>query len=723
MSFTGLRLTNDGKEQLTKSLDDSALKFSYIVLGDGNYNGSLTSKKALEHEVMRLPVQYVSRKNNDEVVIQADWRSQDVPMAFYFREVGVIGNGKLCYYDNAGEDAEWIDPENANVTFSRRQRITLKVSDEVNIEIFTASGLYALDADMQAVCNPDFEESIDLENINAKESIFDIFGKIKKAISSLISHLSDKTMHSDTKNTAGASNTGDKLFLIGAPEQSDYPQTYSHDTAYIGRDGCLYSGGKIVATKQQLDDLTDAIYAQAVAYADQIKSDIYGGTPSVTLDTIAEIAKALEDNDNVVRVITTELGKKAAQAELDTHVNNKNNPHGVTKAHVGLGNVNNTADADKRVKYASASGNADTVDGHHFNWSGQSGQPAWVWGGNDSTNQYVYDPSNFNVAFATRASVIRDSADSRGITMTYSKAAQSSTSWLASWNGYELGTISPSNVTVGKADFASSAGKATNDGNGANIANTYLKRSGGKVDWIGLDALYSKTDRGNVKLLNNWSQWYLHQTYANELSLDYKENGATAGGLAIWGAGIWPLVDNKVILGTTDRRWKQIYAITSTISTSDKNLKRNIKSLLDDERYLKFFKLLSPKSFLFKNGESGRTHIGFISQDVEAALEAAGLTSLDFAGFCKDVKMKEVPDKDAEPDKDGNYPSKWIEDLDENGNVQYLYSLRYEEFIALNSAMIQHQQKEIGELKERADEQDEDIKMLQEQIKQLIKSA
>ncbi len=35
-----------------------------------------------------------------------------------------------------------------------------------------------------------------------------------------------------------------------------------------------------------------------------------------------------------------------------------------------------------------------------FNWSGQNGQPTWVWGGSDMANMYVYDPSNFNVSSA-----------------------------------------------------------------------------------------------------------------------------------------------------------------------------------------------------------------------------------------------------------------------------------------------------------------------------------
>ena len=40
-----------------------------------------------------------------------------------------------------------------------------------------------------------------------------------------------------------------------------------------------------------------------------------------------------------------------------------------------------------------------------FNWSGQSGQPSWLWGGNSQHSYYVYNPSNFSVAHATRVSV------------------------------------------------------------------------------------------------------------------------------------------------------------------------------------------------------------------------------------------------------------------------------------------------------------------------------
>lgn len=51
----------------------------------------------------------------------------------------------------------------------------------------------------------------------------------------------------DTKNTAGSTDTSSKIFLVGATSQAANPQTYSHDTAYVGTDGCLYSNNTKVS--------------------------------------------------------------------------------------------------------------------------------------------------------------------------------------------------------------------------------------------------------------------------------------------------------------------------------------------------------------------------------------------------------------------------------------------------------------------------------------------
>lgn len=57
------------------------------------------------------------------------------------------------------------------------------------------------------------------------------------------------TSYTDTKNTAGSTNTSSKIYLVGATSQAANPQTYSHDTAYVGTDGHLYSNSaKVLST-------------------------------------------------------------------------------------------------------------------------------------------------------------------------------------------------------------------------------------------------------------------------------------------------------------------------------------------------------------------------------------------------------------------------------------------------------------------------------------------
>lgn len=63
--------------------------------------------------------------------------------------------------------------------------------------------------------------------------------------------------YTDTKNTAGSTNTSSKIFLVGATSQAANPQTYSHDTAYVGTDGHLYSNGRQVVNVSNAQTLTN----------------------------------------------------------------------------------------------------------------------------------------------------------------------------------------------------------------------------------------------------------------------------------------------------------------------------------------------------------------------------------------------------------------------------------------------------------------------------------
>lgn len=60
--------------------------------------------------------------------------------------------------------------------------------------------------------------------------------------------------------------------------------------------------------------------------------------------------------------------------------------------------------------YAASSGscsgtaaNASKLNNVNWNWSGQGGQPTWLWGSNDGGAMYVWNPSNFSVNYANSA--------------------------------------------------------------------------------------------------------------------------------------------------------------------------------------------------------------------------------------------------------------------------------------------------------------------------------
>ena len=51
------------------------------------------------------------------------------------------------------------------------------------------------------------------------------------------------------------------------------------------------------------------------------------------------------DIDGLEAIIGNQTTNKANQADLTAHINNRNNPHNVTKSQVGLGNVDNVRQA------------------------------------------------------------------------------------------------------------------------------------------------------------------------------------------------------------------------------------------------------------------------------------------------------------------------------------------------------------------------------------------
>lgn len=170
--------------------------------------------------------------------------------------------------------------------------------------------------------------------------------------------------------------------------------------------------------------------------------------------------------------------------------------------------------------------------------------------------------------------------------------------------------------------------------------------------------------------------------------------------------GRWTLdpdVHAYLTLGTDNHKWSSVYAVAGSIISSDRNLKNSIQT--PDERYAKLFMKLLPCSFKYNDGSSGRTHIGFISQDVEEAMNEVGLNDLEFAGFCKAPKTESVEVTKQVEVYNQNTGETELQNItcteDQPVEGEYVYSLRYEEFIALNTMMIQNLIQRVEELEKK----------------------
>lgn len=100
------------------------------------------------------------------------------------------------------------------------------------------------------------------------------------------------------------------------------------------------------------------------AAVELVAEDLRGADTTLQNNITKEVNDRKDEITRVEKLISDEAATRAqadttVNAKVDSHIGNKSNPHGVTKAQVGLGNVNNTSDADKPVSTAQATAIAD----------------------------------------------------------------------------------------------------------------------------------------------------------------------------------------------------------------------------------------------------------------------------------------------------------------------------------------------------------------------------
>lgn len=579
---------------------------------------------------------------------------------------------------------------------------------------------------------PIYEEAEKLENISSGEKISTAFGKIKRAITSLIAHINNfDNPHKLTKNQIELGN-------VNNTSDVDKP----------------------VSTAQQ--KAIDDAYANSNKYTDEKIADLIDGAPE-TLDTLKEVADAIEKSKTVEEALNSAIGKKANQTELDTHIGNDT-------IHITSDERTKWNDAnDKKHEHDNKSVLDDITSESVEKWNNGSSltgikgdaeasyrrgnvnlTPANIGavstGGDTAENTTAFTAASARENLKSGEShatlfgkIVKWFSDLKEVAFTgkipWSDVTGKPSTYAPSshthderyytesevdsiYSGIMQNLISGDENVTTKLSKNIANGDATLDNRITAVANAlkgYLPLSGG--------TLTGSLDIASGK--------YIHGTHTNGTILDIlglnKNNNCHVGNnttptflhgagyqLDISGAFICPNVSNQMSCGTKNKLWTTVFSKTGAINTSDRTKKHNIIDLT--EAYEQLFLKLKPKSFIFNDGD--RVHIGAISQDVEDAMHELGMSAEEFAGFCKDIRYdyREYND-DGTPVESSKIPCK-----DEDGNIIYDYALRYQEFIFLTVYMVQKLWNRVEILEKENAEMRDQIKLIQQDIAELKKS-
>lgn len=147
---------------------------------------------------------------------------------------------------------------------------------------------------------------------------------------------------------------------------------------------------------------------------------------------------------------------------------------------------------------------------------------------------------------------------------------------------------------------------------------------------------------------------------------------------------------SSVYCGTNPNPFAGGYSSGGWKTTSDGRKKKDFRKLLEDDRFERFFELLQPMEYrLIENDE--KMHMGFVAQDVEQAMTDCDISENEFYGLEHAV----FSEKDFESNEE------WEKFLKQNGGANDMYTLCYQEFIALNTAMIQKLQNRCSDFEQR----------------------
>lgn len=180
------------------------------------------------------------------------------------------------------------------------------------------------------------------------------------------------------------------------------------------------------------------------------------------------------------------------------------------------------------------------------------------------------------------------------------------------------------------------------------------------------------------------------------VTMSFQLNGSTERYLMNT-ARLAPGADNTYALGSSTRRWSDVFSAGGVTTSSDERLKQQIRDIDDAERRVAvaakgLLKAYKYNDAVEKKGDGARWHIGIIAQELKAAFEAEGLDAHEYGMFMyTEVWEAQEWIVDVDSEEGGWYTTKtWETEAEAPSHAvrKDEYAIRYQELLAFIIAAI-----------------------------------
>lgn len=237
-------MTTDTKQVILKDISTGA--YLHPITNWGNISGTLSDQTDLQNALNNKQAvgNYVTidtAQNIDgektfvgEKRIKFKQGKSGDKLGFTLYDYNSVEKGYLEFNPkNKIDNAPLMTLGNYTTTASGVTHVGFRKYDEAN------SGAYNLLAPLVSKAKTPFSLTTTYKNFYIPLGFTDGTTTVLTADSGLVNI--STLLPADTKNTAGATDTSSKIFLVGATSQTANPQTYSQDTAFVDADGMLNS--------------------------------------------------------------------------------------------------------------------------------------------------------------------------------------------------------------------------------------------------------------------------------------------------------------------------------------------------------------------------------------------------------------------------------------------------------------------------------------------------